>query len=277
MLQQLPFQRLISVLFHLFFFRSKPLGSAEEDKLASMLESNETICKLGLDLRGMLPQTELDRKLNRNRELARIRRQQHGTSNSSSSPTTTAASSSTSAIKLPKNKMQQYFGRIGANDASITTVEIVADKLFLMLKPEDRLAAARSLAVNTHVTSVRMTMVQLDDAFALALADAIRQNATITKVVLDSNTIGSDGIKALVQALAHNTTITEFQIRHQSKKNPMATADEELLLGLLGDNETLVKLGVDLRSPQAQRGLDHKMAKNRDLQRQVRRSRSFDK
>jgi hypothetical protein len=240
------------------------LGSAEEDKLPGCLQNNNTICKLGVDIRGMLPQTELERKLASNRELARVARQKEGGT----------APPSAAAVKLPKGKMHQFFAKIADNDSSTTAIEIVGDKLFLTLKQDDRIQAARSLAENTHVKSVRMTMVQLDDNFAFALADSIRKNSTIEKIILDSNIIGSDGIKALVEALAQNKTVTEFQCHHQSK--PMATVDEELLVGLLGNNETLLKLGIDLRSPRARRDLDNKMAKNRDLNRKVRRTRSFD-
>lgn len=244
--------------------RSKPLGSAEEDQLPGLIASNNVICKLGVDLRGMLPQTELERKLAQNRDVARKNRHKDGTG-----PALSAA-----AVKLPKGQMQQFFEKVAANDPSVTVVEIVGDKLFLTLKPDDRLAAARSLAGNTHVTSVRMTMVGLDDAFARELAISLRDNTTVTKVVLDSNAIGSDGIQALVGALGQNQTVSEFQIRHQSK--PMPTADEGRMVELLGNNDTLVKLGIDLRNPQVQRDLENKLSKNRDRQRQVRRSRSFD-
>jgi hypothetical protein len=246
-------------------YRSKPLGSADEDKIPGLLQGNAILCKLGLDLRGTLPQTELERVLARNRELARKTRQEQVTG---------SAPASAAAKKLPKSQLQVFLEKVANNDPSIVSVELVGDKQFLAMKANDRIAAARSLSNNSHVKSVRMTMLQLDDAFCEELASSLRANTTIEKVHLDSNRIGSAGIRALLAALENNTTVSELQIRHQAK--PIPTADEETVLARLEKNTALIKLGIDLRSPKAQRDLDHKLSANRDRQRQVRKSRSFD-
>lgn len=246
-------------------FRSKPLGSAEEDQIAGLLQGNTTLCKFGVDLRGTLAQTEVDRITARNRELARKTRHEQGVG---------PAKPSATAKKLPKSQMHVFFDKVASNDPSITSVDLVGDKLFLAMKPDDRHAAARGLAGNTHVKSVKMTMLQLDDAFCGELAAALRSNSTIEKINLDSNKIGAAGIRALLGALAENSAVTELQVRHQAK--PMPTSDEDSLLPLLGGNSTLVKLGIDLRSPKVQRELDHKLSGNRDRQRQIRRSKSLE-
>lgn len=221
---------------------------------------NMTIAKLGIDLRSMRAQTDLDRRLTRNRERARQARH----SERARQPPSLLGPSK------PKGKMQEFFHKIAENDASITKVEITGDKLFLAMRPSDKLLAAASFATNTTVTSVKLTMLHLDDDFAMALASATRHNATIEKLILDSNMFSGDGVRALVSSLAENPSITDFQIRHQKK--PLASSDEEDLVGLLGDNQTLVKLGVDLRSSFAQREIEVKLNKNRDIQRQARRA-----
>ena len=58
--------------------RSKPLGSVEEDHIAGLVQGNMTLCKFGVDLRGTLAQTEVDRITARNRELARKMRHEQG-------------------------------------------------------------------------------------------------------------------------------------------------------------------------------------------------------
>jgi hypothetical protein len=170
--------------------------------------------------------------------------------------------------------MQVFFEKVTDDDPSITSIELVGDKQFLSMKLNDRIVAAKSLANNSHVTSVRMTMLQLDDAFCEELAESLRSNSTIEKVVLDSNRIGVHGIRALLAAIEQNRTVSELQLRHQAR--PMATADEDAVLTVLGNNESLIKLGLDLRSPKAQRELDQTLSANRDRRRQVRRIRSFD-
>ena len=238
-----------------------------EDQIAGLIHGNTTLCKFGVDLRGTLAQTEVDRITARNRELARKARHEQGVGASTKPP-------SASAKKLPKSQMHVFFEKVASNDPTVTSIDLVGDKLFLAMKPDDRNAAARGLSGNTHIKSVKMTMLQLDDAFCCELAGALRTNSTIEKINLDSNRIGAAGIQALLGALAENSVVTELQVRHQAK--PMPTSEEDTLLPLLGSNSALVKLGVDLRSPKVQRELDQKLAGNRDRQRQVRRSKSFE-
>jgi hypothetical protein len=238
----------------------------EEDQIAGLIQNNTTLCKFGVDLRGTLAQTEVDRITARNRELARKARHEQGVG--------TTKQPSASAKKLPKSQMHVFFDKVASNDPSVTSIDLVGDKLFLAMKPDDRNAAARGLSSNAHVKSVKMTMLQLDDAFCCELAGALRTNSTIEKINLDSNKVGAAGIQALLGALAENSVVTELQVRHQAK--PMPTSDEDSLLPLLGNNIALVKLGIDLRSPKVQRELDQKLSGNRDRQRQVRRSKSFE-
>lgn len=237
--------------------QAKPMGTAAEESLRGLLGGNETLGKLGVDVRSTRAQNELERKMADNRELARVRRHKE-------------RSSITSSVKAkPKGKMQLYFGQIADDDASISEVEIVGDKLFLSMKSADKVTAMRSLATNTHVKKVKMAMLELDDECACALAESMEQNSSIEKLVVDSNMIGSKGIKALIGSLAKNKSIAELQVRHQKK--PLPSSDEEALPALLGDNKTVTKLGVDLRSPRAQRELDNIVSRNRDLLRKARR------
>jgi len=233
--------------------RSKPLGSAEEATLVSSMGDNTTITKLGIDMRALLPQNELDRKLSKNREIARKAR---------------ASSSSATSSSLSKKKqgpMQQLFDKISKDDPSIKEVNLQGDPLFLSLRNDDRLQAAKSFAMNTNVKSVRMTMLQLDDEFARALGESLSKNQGIEKLVLDSNAFTGQGIQAILGGLAKNETCKECQLRHQKK--PMATSDEEALPDLLSENKYLTKLGVDLRSSLAQRQIENMISKNRDEER----------
>jgi hypothetical protein len=75
-------------------------------------------------------------------------------------------------------------------------------------------------------------------------------------------------MKALFEGLANNSSIVEMQVRHQSK--PTGSADEDILPDLLEPNETITKLGIDLRGQLAKIKIDRKMTQNREVQRKKR-------
>jgi tropomodulin len=235
----------------------RPMDSIAEDKLPGLFRLNETCVKLGLDLRAMLAQSSIEKKLMQNREIARKARMQG------------IVGKATTAPRLKSvGKMQSWFKQIAVNDSSITEVNLVGDKLFLPMRRNDRLDAARSFATNTHVKSVTMNLLELDDEFTVVLAESIKANCSIEHLILEQNDIRGEGIKAICQALASNASIIELQLRHQKK--PMDTAAKETLAGLLGGNETLVKFGVTLRSSRATLDIENILKRNRDLQRKSR-------
>ncbi|GKY94920.1 hypothetical protein MPSEU_000456900 [Mayamaea pseudoterrestris] len=234
----------------------KPMDSTAEDSLPALFNANVSCVKLGLDLRSLLAQSTIEKKLMANREIARKARLVDNAGKATTPPRLKTA-----------GKMQSWFQQIAANDSSITEVDLVGDKLFLAMRQNDRLDAAASFATNTHIKSVKMTMLELDDAFAVALATSLTKNKSIEKLILEQNDIRGDGIKAICKALASNKTVVECQLRHQKK--PMDTAAEETLAGLMGDNETVVKLGLVLRSSRATLEVESKLKKNRELQRKA--------
>jgi Ran GTPase-activating protein (RanGAP) involved in mRNA processing and transport len=236
--------------------QKKPMGSAEEETLFGLFESNTTCVKLGLDLRSMLAQSSLERKLAQNRELARIART--GQNSGKKSPPRLKGA----------GKMQDWFAKIAANDPSVTAVDLVGDILFLSMRTPDRLAAAASFASNTLIRSVKLNLLELDDEFAQELAKAIKKNTAIEKLSLEQNDLRGDGIKAIVGALATNTSLVELALRHQKK--PMDTAAEEALAGLMEKNTSIVKLGLNLRSSRAQIDINNILKRNREIARKAR-------
>ena len=164
--------------------------------------------------------------------------------------------------------MEQYFDKIAANDESITAVDIVGDQKFLALKAAEKSKSGSAFGTNTHIKTLKMQKLGLDDDFAKLLGESLAKNTTLEKVVVDSNAITGAGIKALFAGLAQNTTITEFQVRHQSKT--MASAEEQGLPDLLKDNKTVLKVGVDVRNPLVRTQLERKTNDNREWQRKQR-------
>jgi Leucine Rich repeat len=118
-------------------------------------------------------------------------------------------------VERARNSMEQLFDRVAANDPTLTDLEVVGNQVFLSLPRDEVEKAANAFATNTHITNVRMTMLRLDDAFVSALARSLEANTSLEKLILESNSIGSEGILALVRCLGTNKSIVEVQLRHQ--------------------------------------------------------------
>ena len=169
-----------------------------------------------------------------------------------------------------RNEMEKLFDQIASNDSSITDVDLVGDIKYLGLKEAERTKTGAAFATNTHVRTVKMVKLKLDDKFAEAFGKAIARNKTLEKVIIDSNDFTGTGIKALFEGLGKNTSIVDFQIRHQSKTT--SSADEQALLTLLAPNMTVIKLGVDLRDQLAKMQIERKLNETREHQRKLRAS-----
>jgi hypothetical protein len=166
--------------------------------------------------------------------------------------------------------MEEFFDKIAANDPSITEVNIVGNVKFQSLSGVEKVKAGGAFARNTHVKCVMMSTLGLDDDFAEALGESIASNATIEKLLLDSNSFSGEGMKALFKGLSRNTSIVEMQVRHQTKKT--STKDEDRLPELLEPNGTIIKVGIDLRSQLAKMKIEKQLNLNRERQRKLRAS-----
>jgi hypothetical protein len=237
--------------------QSRLMRTEGEAALAKALDANQSVIRLGMRVRNLLERDRIGRYLQRNMDYQRKARLEY-------------AIKTGSVTERSRNKMEKYIDSIAADDPGISEVEIVGDQLFLGLNGTEVLNAAKCFGTNTHVKRVKLCNLGLDDKFAAALAKSIKTNSAIEYLCVDSNAISGEGIKAITESLSHNTSITELQMRHQ-KKN-MAAADEDKIAGLLGGNETIVKMGVDLRSHSARSNLDRKMQQNAATRRKNRSS-----
>jgi len=238
--------------------QKSPVKTEAEVALARAVRVNRTIIRFSLRVRNLRERERINKCVQRNIDYLRQARQLH-------------LKKTGQTVKRARNSMEQMFDRIVANDPSTKgEVNLVGDQLFLALHETEVIKAAAAFRDNTHVTMVKMISLKLDEKFAIELAKSIEHNSTIEKLILDNNAIGSEGITALIGSLAHNKTITELQLRHQSK--PLCTADEEKLAGLMGENETLIKFGVDLRSTRARNDVDRRIRENNEKRRKDRRA-----
>ena len=236
--------------------QKKAMTTNAEEALARAIGTSPSIVVCSLRVRGGLERTIINNTVASNIDDLRQARRHHA--------------AKTGTLKERKrNAMERIFDAVANNtDSKITEIEIVGDQKFMALKPAEKTNAGAAFANNTHVKTIKMVKLGLDDDFAKALGESLKTNTAIEKLILDSNAISGEGIKAIFAGLAKNTSVVELQVRHQSKT--MSSADEEALPGLLDPNKTIVKLGVDARNQLAKMRMEQKTNANREHQRKLR-------
>jgi hypothetical protein len=231
------------------------MTSKAELALAKAMCVNRSVVRMSLRVRNLLERQQINKYVVRNVDFLRQARRHH-------------AIGTGTLQERKRTEMEQFFDKIAADDPSITEVNLVGNLRFLSLNEEEKVKAGAAFANNTHIKTVMMSTLQLDDKFAEALAKALETNSTIEKLLLDSNSFAGDGMKTLFSGLAKNSSIVEMQVRHQSKVTN--SSDEELLPDLLEPNNTIIKLGIDLRNQLAKMKIDRKLNMNREVQRKLR-------
>ena len=232
------------------------LSSKAELKLAKAMSVNRSVVRFSLRLRNLLERQQINHFIKRNIDFLRQARRHHKISTGT-------------LEERKRNKMEQLFDKIAANsdDESLREVKIVGDVKFMSLNETEKIKAGASLANNTHLKTLQMDNLKLDDKFAVALGKAL-PSCHLEKLLLDSNAISGEGMKALFEGLGQNKTIVELQVRHQSK--PTSSEDEEALASLLEPNELITKLGIEIRGQLSKIKIDKLMARNREIQRKKR-------
>ena len=229
------------------------LKSKGELALARAMRVNFSVVVMSLRIRNLMERQQISKSVLRNVELIRQARQRHFKE---------------TGQRRERNDVEKFFDKIAENDSSVHEVNLVGNKRFLTLTSDEKKKAANSFATNTNVKILNLNSCGIDDEFVIALALALKQNTSITRVLLEGNAISGVGITALFKALAENSSIEEMRLHKQSKT--LNTSDEHLLADILLPNTTLTKLGIDLRTTMAQVQLDKKLNLNRNNQLKIR-------
>jgi len=209
---------------------------------------NFSIVVMGLRVRNLMERQQISKYVQRNVEFIRQARQRH---------------LKATGQQRERNQVEKFFDRIAENDDTINEVDLVGKKRFLTLTREEKTRAARSFATNTHVKIVNLNSCGIDDDFTMAFAISLKRNCTIKRVLLEDNSISGIGITALFKALAENSSIEEMRLHKQSKT--MNTSEEHMLADILQPNNTIIKLGLDLRTTAAQVQIDRKLGLNHNI------------
>jgi Ran GTPase-activating protein (RanGAP) involved in mRNA processing and transport len=89
---------------------------------------------------------------------------------------------------------------------------------------EGALALADALKFNTSVTNINLGGNQMGAEGALALADALQVNTKVSNIDISQNGIGAEGALVIADALKFNTSVTNVNFRRNGIGNKGASA-----------------------------------------------------
>uniref|UniRef100_A0AAZ3NY99 WH2 domain-containing protein n=1 Tax=Oncorhynchus tshawytscha TaxID=74940 RepID=A0AAZ3NY99_ONCTS len=137
-----------------------------------------------------------------------------------------------------------------------------------VIKTHTLIQFAEALQHNTHVKTFALANTRADDHVAYAIAGTLRNNTSLTNVILDSNHLTGKGILAVVHALEKNVTITELRFHNQ--RHICGGKTEMEMANVLRNNTRLLKLGYGFELAGPRMTMTNILSRNMDLQRQRR-------
>ena len=81
-----------------------------------------------------------------------------------------------------------------------------------LIGPEGAVAFAETLKNNNTITFLQLSRTGIGDDEAQIFAEAIKINSSLNALFLDSNQIGISGMKAIEDAMKYNKTITYISV-----------------------------------------------------------------
>ncbi|XP_042332164.1 tropomodulin-2 [Sceloporus undulatus] len=127
---------------------------------------------------------------------------------------------------------------------------------------------AKALETNTHVKKFSLAATRSNDPVAIAFADTLKVNKTLTSLNIESNFITGTGILALIDALKGNETLTEIKIDNQRQQ--LGTAVEMEIAQMLEENSQILKFGYQFTKQGPRTRVAAAITKNNDLVRKKR-------
>ncbi|XP_053127985.1 tropomodulin-2 isoform X2 [Hemicordylus capensis] len=155
--------------------------------------------------------------------------------------------------------------RMKANDPTLLEVNLNNIKNIPIPTLKD---FAKALETNAHVKKFSLAATRSNDPVALAFADMLKVNKTLTSLNIESNFITGTGILALIDALKENETLTEIKIDNQRQQ--LGTAVEMEIAQMLEENPQILKFGYQFTKQGPRTRVAAAITKNNDLVRKKR-------
>lgn len=145
-------------------------------------------------------------------------------------------------------------------------------RIFQSMCESERDATLEQIATAVRTTvcleSLEMSNVGLTDTFVIKLADALKENDSISKVVLDTNDIRGAGYSAIAEMLLVNRSIRRFCATNQQTAVPTAVQHE--LVESVRANGLITTCNIDFHDATARDTVGKALMENADNIRKAR-------
>ncbi|XP_077265885.1 tropomodulin isoform X4 [Temnothorax americanus] len=146
------------------------------------------------------------------------------------------------------------------DDSSLTdlnwnNIKNISDEKFIQL--------FEGLEMNTHLESLSLTNVGLNDKTAQRLADAVEKNSTLKVLNVETNFISPPVIVRLIRSLLKTKSIEEFRCSNQ-RSQVLGNKIEMEITQLVEQNPTLLRLGLHLEFNDARHRVAAHLQRNID-------------
>ncbi|KAG5333199.1 TMOD protein, partial [Acromyrmex heyeri] len=138
---------------------------------------------------------------------------------------------------------------------TLVLLQNISDEKFMQL--------FEGLEMNTHLESLSLTNVGLNDKTAQRLADAIEKNSTLKVLNVETNFISPPVIVRLIRSLLKTKSIEEFRCSNQ-RSQVLGNKIEMEITQLVEQNPTLLRLGLHLEFNDARHRVAAHLQRNID-------------
>ncbi|KAJ3272608.1 Leiomodin-2 [Terramyces sp. JEL0728] len=182
-------------------------------------------------------------------------------------PMQAASAITTSVFRTNPVLDEVLFGlhAIKNNDPSVT----VFDCKHFALTHEQGLALAEAMKANAFVTKLELSNCSIQTAVVVELAKSLMENSTLQYLNLEGNHIGPKGMRELGYLLAYNKTLLELKLSHQKSITRAGTDAEQTFAESMNKNTTLIKLGLQFRNAACRDRVDRAVTRNKEIARKL--------
>lgn len=114
-------------------------------------------------------------------------------------------------------------------------------KIRIKCDNEGAIALAEALKENKSLTKLDLSLCEIEDEGAIALARALEENKSLTKLDLSHCEIGDEGAKAIAEALEENSSLRELDLSCNNERTKKALS---YFCRAFKFNKTLEKLNI---------------------------------
>lgn len=163
-------------------------------------------------------------------------------------------------LSLRDNDLVTTLERAILNDPAVTAVAIDSDPRFAHLSKTLLVDFAASLHLNFHLTTLKISGVELDNNFLSALSTSVETNCCLKVIDLSENGFTSDALVEFCQAMSCNETIEIVDLRRQI--SPILTTADDIVIECIQKNRTLQEFQVDVKSAHVKEAIVAQLARN---------------